>query len=275
MKASDCFAPASADGAGPVSQRHGIFLVILCLLLGIFCCISPVAATEIRVFKLQYANPDSLVRICENLFAGQATFAASPQINALVVNTDEKELFQQIEKLLAALDRRPATLRFTVKSAGDTRENLHEMKFRNGQFPRVNSEKTTSSRQSERNVIALEFARARFTDDQVRIYSVPGWFGDELAVVTTSHGLSVSGHLTEGGRVLLQVWYAEENGSTTESLLTELEVEAGQWAEFGGLAQGADQRQKTAEASGKGALKIANSKRQTDRRFAVRVDVLR
>lgn len=257
-----------------ISRKALFSFLIIFMLLAAFCVL-PLNAREIRVFKLQYASPFSVARICETLFAGQGTFVASPQINALVVNADDKELFHEIEKLLAALDRRPATLRFTVKSVGTASENLQRVKFKNGRFPGITNEKQSSTRQSERSVVALEFARARFTDDQIRVFSVPNWYGNEIAIISTSHGLSVSGHATESGSLMVQVWYAEGNGNNTESLLTELEVAAGQWVEFGGLQQGGDGHQRTAGIGVEGQLTVSRDKRQTDRRFAIRVDLIK
>lgn len=278
LKVRDCFVPVSVDLLLFMILRKSwisIYLCCLCLLMFATVFICSAAAREIRVFKLQYASPSSVARICETLFTGQGTFVASPQINALVVNADDKELFHEIEKLLAALDRRPATLRYTVRSIGEARENRQQVKFKSGRFPGISNEKNTSNRQSERSVLALEFARARFTDDQIKVFSSPGWYGNEVAVVSTSHGLSVSGHLTESGRVIVQVWYAEDSGGDTENLLTELEVEAGQWAEFGGLVQGDGQRQRSAAIGTDGGLTATRGQRQTDRRFAIRVDLIR
>ncbi len=235
----------------------------------------PAVAGEIRVFKLSYASPYSVAGICENLFGKQGTFVASPQINALVVNTDDKELFMEIEKLLAALDRKPATLRFTVKSLGSSSENLHQLKIGSGRFPKLNNERHTSTQRSERSVTALEFARASFTDEQIRVFSVPAYYGNELVVLATSHGLKVSGHVNDAGRLMLQVWYAEGSGNDTESLLTELEVEPGQWAEFGGLTQGGSQKSDAVSFGKDGSLQTKGGQRQTDRRFAIRADLIR
>ena len=236
-------------------------------------------ASEIRVFKLLYASPDSVKGTCEALFRGQATFAAAPQINALIVNTDDAQLFNEIEKLLAALDRRPATLRFTVRNLGSSSYDRQSVGVAGGRFPGFNNESQINDRRSERSVAVLEFARARFTDDQVRVFSLPGWYGPEVVQITTSHGLKVSGHLTEKNTVMVQIWYAQGssggNGNDTEFLLTELETVPGHWAEFGGLTQGGSQRQRSVESAGKGNLVVGSNKSQTDSQFAIRVDVIR
>lgn len=236
---------------------------------------SPAFAAEIRVYRLNYARPESVAAVCTNIFGGQGTFVASPNINALVVNTDDKELFKEIEKLVAALDRKPATLRFSVQSLGESNETQHRLKTGPGRAPGFDTTRTQSSRSSQRSVVALEFAKAAFTDDQIRIFSFPGWYGDETHVLTTSHGLKVSGHVTEAGRIMLQVWYAEDSGSDTEQLLTELEVEAGQWVEFGGLNQGGSDRSRSAGIGRDGSLDLKKGRAQTDRRFAIRVDMIR
>lgn len=252
--------------------------VVSLILLLIFLAgnlLSPAAATEIKVFKLQYASPYSIAHTCESLFGKQGTYVAAPQINAIVVNSDDKELLREIEKLVAVLDRKPATLRFTVKSLASSSENTKRLSLHRGSFPGAGNDLTTSTSSSERSITALEFARASFTDDQVRVYSVPAVYGNELAVLTTSRGLKVSGNVAEGARVMVQVWYAEGGGNETESLLTELEVEPGQWAEFGGLNQNEAQRSTSAGVSRHGKFSVKSGTRQTDRSFAIKVDIVR
>lgn len=232
-------------------------------------------ATEIRVFKLYYSSPEAVARTCEALFRGHANFAAAPSINALVVNTDDKELFGEIEKLVAELDRRPLTLRFTVRSLGSSSEDLRRLRMTAGKFPDLKNERQVTNRQSERSITVLENARAQFTDDQVRVFSLPGWYGPEVVQLTTSHGLKVSGRVTGKETVMIQVWYAQENGADTEQLLTELEVAVGQWAEFGGLMQDGGQKNRSVEAGKDGGLTVTGGKSQTDSRFAIRVDLIR
>lgn len=233
------------------------------------------AATEIKIFKLQHASPYSVARTCESLFGEQGTFVAAPQINALVVNTDDRQLFQEIEKLVAVLDRRPATLRFTVRSQGDSSENSSSFSVHHRRRPGISHDRSSSTRLSERSIIVLEFARASFTDDQVKVYSMPAAYGNEMVVLATSRGLKVSGHVNDNNNVMVQVWYAEDDGDETESLLTELEVEPGQWAEFGGLNQHGSDRSVSGQAGNHGGFKTGKTARQTDRRFSLRVDVLR
>lgn len=249
-------------------------LILPAFLLAVLLFSSAFAA-EIRVYRLNYARPESVAAVCTNIFGGQGTFVASPNINALVVNTDDKELFKEIEKLVAALDRKPATLRFSVQSLGESSETQHRLKTGPGRAPGFDTTQTRSLRSSQRSVVALEFAKAAFTDDQIRIYSFPGWYGDETHVLTISHGLKVSGHVTEAGRIMVQVWYAEDSGSETEQLLTELEVEAGQWIEFGGLTQGGDDSSRSAGLGKDGSLNLKKGRAQTDRRFSLRVDMIR
>lgn len=258
--------------------KTGLLKAVLRILLTVLLAVlllSSAFAAEIRVYRLSYARPESVAAVCTSIFGSQGTFVASANINALVVNTDDKELFREIEKLVAALDRKPATLRFSVQSIGDSSETQHRLKTGPGRGPGFNTTRTQSSRSSQRSVVALEFARAAFTDDQIRIYSFPGWYGDETHVLTISHGLKVSGHVTEAGRVMVQVWYAEDSGSDTEQLLTELEVEPGQWVEFGGLTQGGADRSRSAGIGKDGSLSLKQGRAQTDRRFSIRVDMIR
>lgn len=264
-------APAFQLKVGPLKE---VLRILSAVLLSVFL-LSAAFAAEIRVYRLNYARPESVAAVCTSIFGGQGTFVASANINALVVNTDDKELFREIEKLVAALDRKPATLRFSVQSLGENNETQHRIKAGSGHGSGFNTTSTQSSRSSQRSVLALEFAKAAFTDDQIRIYSFPGWYGDETHVLTISHGMKVSGHVTEAGRIMVQVWYAEDSGSDTEQLLTELEVEPGQWVEFGGLAQGGADRSRLAAIDKDGSLSLKKGRAQTDRRFSIRVDMIR
>lgn len=264
-------APAFQLKVGALKE---VLRILSAVLLSVFL-LSTAFAAEIRVYRLNYARPESVAAVCTSIFGGQGAFVASANINALVVNTDDKELFREIEKLVAALDRKPATLRFSVQSLGESSETQRRLKVGSGHGPGFNTTQTQSSRSSQRSVMALEFAKAAFTDDQVRIYSFPGWYGDETQVLTISHGLKVSGHVTEAGRIMVQVWYAEDSGSDTEQLLTELEVEPGQWFEFGGLAQGGADRSRSAAIDKDGSLSLKKGRAQTDRRFSIRVDMIR
>ncbi|NCB39729.1 MAG: hypothetical protein EOM80_13275 [Erysipelotrichia bacterium] len=247
---------------------------MLLLFLLIVNCLSSVTAAEIRIFKLRYASPCSVERVCESLFAGQASFAAAPQINALVVNSDDNALFAEVEKLVLALDCKPAMLNFTVKSLADSKENAQKLKIQSNSLSGITT-KNTSSSHSERSITVLEFARARFTDDQIRVYSVPAIYGKESIALTTSHGLKISGHVSDDGRVWVQVWYAEDAADETETLLTELEVEPGCWNEFGGLQQGAKERDISQSFGRISGLRQKSFGCRIARRFAIKVDVVK
>lgn len=232
------------------------------------------SAGEIRVFRLNYADPNSVATTIKALFGGKVNAIPVPSLNAVAVNVSDKYEMEEIAKLAAVLDRRPANFRFSIQSDSQSHESSQFIGINKGRGRAENARSTTNST-SQRTIVAMEYAKASLTDEMVRIYSYPGWYGPEIVQITTSHGLKISGHLLDDNRIIVQVWYAQGNQDVSEVLLTEVEVHAGEWFSLGGLDQSSSQSGYTANVSRKAEIGHKKTGGQIDRRFMLRVDVIR
>ncbi len=230
-------------------------------------------AAEIQLIRLKYADPHSVARTVEALFGGRVSAIPVPSVNGIAINASDKYEMEEIAKLAAVLDRRPATLRFSIQSDSQTGEKSQVIGYR--QRIRAETSRSSSITSSMRTIVAMEFSKASLTDELVQIYSLPGWYGPETVVMTTSHGLKVSGHLVDKERVMVQVWYAQDNGGVSEVLLTEVETRAGEWFSLGGLGQSTGNDAHSVEIRSHNGISYKKTGGQIDRRFMLRVDVLR
>lgn len=250
--------------------RH--FLFLLCFLLAMTCC----EAREIKVFKLNYADPHSVANVITSLFGKQVSVAPATSINAVVVNAGDGQLLDEIARLVAVLDRRPATLRFTMKRDEDRASDNSDLNWANS-LPSVRQTTIQQRSSTARTVTALEFAKASITDEVVRVFALPAWPDQQTVLLTTSQGLKISGHLTDQDQVLVQLWFGEGTGMETESLLTELAVPAGVWFSIGGLNNAGTSVGTNAGVSSGNQVEVGRKKtgNQIDRRFLLKVDVIR
>jgi len=223
-----------------------MFLIVLLLLAA-----AGASAGEIRVFRLNYADPNSVATTIKALFGGKVNAIPVPSLNAVAVNVSDKYEMEEIAKLAAVLDRRPANFRFSIQSDSQSHESGQFIGMHKG---RGRAENSTSNSTSQRTIVAMEYAKASLTDEMVRIYSYPGWYGPEIVQITTSHGLKISGHLLDDNRIIVQVWYAQGSQDVSEVLLTEVEVQAGEWFSLGGLDQSSSQSGYTANIGRKAEI---------------------
>jgi len=230
-------------------------------------------SAEIQLIRLKYADPHSVAHTIKALFGGRVNAVPVPSVNGVAINASDQYEMDEIKKLAAVLDRRPATLRFSIQSDSHGREKSQTIGYR--QRPRAETTTSTTTASSMRTIVAMEFSKASLTDELVQIYSLPGWYGPETVVMTTSHGLKVSGHLLDEERVMVQVWYAQDNGGISEVLLTEVETKAGEWFSLGGLAQTTNQDAHSIEIRSHKGVSYKKTGGQIDRRFMLRVDVIR
>jgi type II secretory pathway component GspD/PulD (secretin) len=70
-------------------------------------------SAEVKIIKLNYAEPDSVILTLNQLFGKKVKVAAAPMINAVVINSDDKDVLAAIDQLIRDLDHRPALLRFS------------------------------------------------------------------------------------------------------------------------------------------------------------------
>jgi len=243
-------------------------LIFILLLLTVIA-----GADEIEMIRLKYADPHSVAHTIKSLFGGRVNAIPVPSINGVAINASDKYEMDEIKKLAAVLDRRPATLRFSIQSDSQTSENSQVAGYR--QRVRAETRRSTTTASSMRTVVAMEFSKASLTDELVQIYSLPGWYGPETVVMASSHGLKVSGHLIDEDRVIVQVWYAQDNGGVSEVLLTEVETRAGEWFSLGGLGQSTGNDARSVEIRSHNGISYKKTGGQIDRRFMLRVDVIR
>lgn len=249
-----------------------LFFIMFGFVLVMACC----DAGEIKVFKLNYADPYSVANVITSLFGKQVTVAPATSINAVVVNTGDSELLREISRLVAVLDRRPAILRFTLKRDESGSADNNDLSWINSQpaARRTTSERSSSS---TRTVTALEFARASITDEVIRVFTLPVLPDQQTVLLTTSQGLKISGRIADKNQILVQLWFGDGTGMETESLLTELAVPAGEWFSIGGLNTSGISGQKNTGISTANGVEAGRKKtgHQIDRRFLLKVDVIR
>jgi hypothetical protein len=246
--------------------RH--FLIFILILIT-----SAAGTTEIEMIRLKYADPHSVAHTIKSLFGGRVNAIPVPSVNGVAINASDKYEMDEIKKLAAVLDRRPATLRFSIQSDSQASEKSQAIGYR--QRARAETARSDTTTSSMRTVVAMEFSKASLTDELTQIYSLPGWYGPETVVMTTSHGLKVSGHLVDEERVMVQVWYAQDNGGISEVLLTEVETRAGEWFSLGGLGQSTGNDAHSVEIRSHNGISYKKTGGQIDRRFRIRVDVIR
>ncbi len=212
-----------------MNRFTGLILALLILL--------PITLfARLEIIKLNYAKPESVVGVIQKLFPGTVTVTAAPMINGIIVKTEMDRDYAAVERLIRSLDRKPAMLKFSIKRMGNdkTKIDTTEAKFgAKGGFNRQTS--IIKSRSDEvRNITTMEFAKAALTDETLRVFTVPTWYGPESNVITTTRGLKISGHLASGNTVIVEVWYAHGDFDKSEALLTSLEVPIGTWFSIGG-----------------------------------------
>ena len=270
-----CIQPTQLSGSSSfrvesVMKTKKIIVIVVLVLLSIAA-----GAVELKVFRLNYASPDSLATTIKALFGSQVNVAPAYSINAIAVSVSDKALLDEVSKLVAVLDRRPANLRFSVKSDSQSHETSQFIGLQRRHHGRAETVRSTTDSSSQRTVVALEFAKASLTDELVRIYSLPGWYGPESILLTTSHGLKVSGHLLDNDRIRVQIWYSAGNEDSSELLLTEVEARAGEWFSLGGLNQNSQQSGYHADIGANSNIGHRKTGGQIDRRFMLKVDVIR
>lgn len=230
-------------------------------------------SAEIELIRLKYADPGSVAHSINALFAGRVNAIPVPSVNGVAINASDKSDMAEVAKLAAVLDRRPAMLRFTVKTDSRGHESSQIIGYNQRIKAKTTRQTTTSLNQF--SVVALEFGKAQLTDELVQIYSLPGWYGPEIVVMTTAHGIKISGHLIDDERVLVQVWYAQDRDGASELLLTEVETRVSEWFSLGGLSQNSKDSGKNLQVGNNMGLAHRKTGGQIDRRFTIRVDMVR
>ena len=207
------------------------------ILLFLSLIINSSAYAEIKVIKLSYSNPESIVTTLTNLYGNKIKVSAVPMINSIVVNSNNNKIITEIENLIRSLDRKPATLIFTIhRLENDTQHNsLSGYNTAGKKGIAFETKKWQKKSNSFRTITALEFNKASFTDSTLKVFAIPTYYGAEANVITTTRGLKISGQLINNKSVLVSLWYSTGSSfSESEELLTSLEVPLSVWFQIGG-----------------------------------------
>lgn len=248
------------------------YLSTLLFLLFLQLVTVPSLWAEIRIIKLKYSSPEAFIATIAPLFGRQIKAAAAPAINAVVVNCDNPQIMQQIENLATELDRRPATLRFSLQRTSEDSADHGTIKL--GSAGALSQQNTRRSERGSNSVVAMENQKARLTNDSIRIFSYPTYYGEELKTLTISRGLIVSGHLTGPDSAQLEIWYAAGEGLNSETLLTTVNAPLGHWVGIGGIDRQNQQSRPDYSLGKNSSIGINKSGGLLDRHYRIRVDLV-
>jgi len=112
-------------------------------------------SAEIQLIRLKYADPHSVAHTIKALFGGRVNAVPVPSVNGVAINASDQYEMDEIKKLAAVLDRRPATLRFSIQSDSHGREKSQTIGYR--QRPRAETTTSTTTASSMRTIVAMEF----------------------------------------------------------------------------------------------------------------------
>ena len=252
-------------------MRKKIFFLLTSLFL-FFSVNLPVMA-ELKIIRLNYSSPDAIIATLNQLFGNRIKAASAPSINAVIINYDEPQVIEEIEKLAAVLDHKPAVLRFSIRRDAESSQTTNQVLVgRNDRFAR----RTLKSHETgEKSVVAVEFRKARLTDDKIRIFAIPTYLEESAQTLTISHGLMVSGRLIGKDFVQADIWYSNGEGFEAENLLTSLEIPIGQWFDIGGNQQKRSQSSPSLSLGNENQFGKKNSGSFIDRHYLIKIDVIR
>lgn len=225
---------------------------------------------ELKIIRLNYARPEEIISTITQIFAGNVNVAPAPSINAIVINSEDSKLLEEIEKLVSELDRRPNVLRFSVQRLAD--ETTTSQHFQPGRHINHRHQHKTESKTN--SVVVMENRKARITDDTIRIFSYPTYFGETVQAITTSQGLMVSGRVTGNQTVQLEVWYSSGEELDSETLLTMIEAPLGEWISLGGIDTETRRHSPSFKLGKNAEFSVHKNGGQIDRRYLLKVDLV-
>ncbi|MGM0600598.1 MAG: secretin N-terminal domain-containing protein [Candidatus Rifleibacteriota bacterium] len=250
------------------------FQSIQFLITILFLAVCANAFAELQIIKLSYSRPEAVIKVLKKLYGNKIDAASAPSINAIVINSNEPAILEEIDKLAKVLDRRPSVLKYSVKRAARNDRNERSLTF--GRNPGFNQTNSSSKQNSVRSVVALEYKKARLTEDLVRIFHTYDWTGSQAHTVTTSHGLLISGHLTDKENAQIEVWYSSGKELESETLLTSMNIPLGTWVEIGTSRRASTQNSPRTKVSPKTTeFQLNKNSGQLDRCYLIKVDLVR
>ncbi|GAB4276320.1 MAG: hypothetical protein Kow0029_18160 [Candidatus Rifleibacteriota bacterium] len=214
-----------------------------------------------------------MISTLNQLFGKKIRAATAPSINAVVVNCEDPDILTEIDKLTKVLDRKPAILKYSVQRISEGESSTNRLTLgKDGNF-KLEHQRTNES--GVHSVIATEYRKARLTEDSIRIFTVPAYYGNIAETLTISHGLMISGHLAGTDSAIIELWYSSGQNLDSEAMLTSLSVPLGQWVSIGGANADSSQTSPTLELGENSEFVRRKSNGLIDRRYLIKVDLVR
>ncbi len=218
----------------PAASRVALFVFLLTAMIRLSGDIAE--AVEVKIIKVNYQKTEVLCETLRRLHGHAARFAEAPNINAIIVSSDQPEIIEAAEKLIRELDRRPATLRYEIQSvsAGSDAGNSVTLTPRGTFRPQTHRSSNQSSQ--TRLVVGMEGQDVALIDQTLRVESIPSGYGypDRPVVIREDRGMRVRGRLNGNGEVTVEVMNSEGRPNDTRTVSTQIIVPLGQWFEIGG-----------------------------------------
>lgn len=248
----------------------------LLMFISIFLIVSNVLQAEISVLKLSYASPERVITVLKNLYGRQLEATSAPMINAIIVRTKSDTKLIEIKKLLKSLDRKPAMLRFSISSIGNTQSTNASISFssKSNQLGNYKTNRITRNNSSNRSITVMEFQKAGLTDSITRVVPL-GWQG--ASTVTANRGLKISGHLADNGNVIVSLWYSKGGFYDSENIITSVSAPIGQWFNIGTNNRNDKSKPSTTELNAtNNSLKVTKTSRNeiSNQNYRIKVDVI-
>ncbi|HOY65962.1 MAG TPA: secretin N-terminal domain-containing protein [Candidatus Ozemobacteraceae bacterium] len=212
--------------------------LFLTTLLAAFLLITGSAEAASRVVKLRSQSPEDVCMMLERLFGDDLRCSPVPSIQAVVLAADTQERLDEAAALISRLDRRPATLRYSVRRRTNSARSVTKIGL-SGSHPRpeFESRSGTSRDTDRRSVVGMEGAWLRFTDDALRLETVPAPWGPETIAITHRQGIEIRGTRVGTDAAIIELRASSGPEHENRLLLTHIEVPFGRWTELGGVSE--------------------------------------
>ncbi|HEY9071744.1 MAG TPA: secretin N-terminal domain-containing protein [Candidatus Ozemobacteraceae bacterium] len=207
-------------------------LPVLLVSILLLSAISADAAS--KVVKLRSQRPEEVCDILSRLFGSGLRCAPVPSIQAVVIAADSPERVDEAAALLARLDRRPGTMRFSVRHTSTSSRSRTELGLNRARLePWLESRAGSAQKTGHRSVVGMEGAWLSFTDDTLRLETVPAPWGPETIAITHRQGIEIRGTQSGSGTVIIELRAASGPEQDSRNLLTRVKVPFGQWTRLG------------------------------------------
>lgn len=236
------------------------------------------AETEARVYQLNNRPADDVASQIRELYQN-APVTVTARGQQVVVRGDQL-LLDEIGTLIDTMDVAAAQLRITVRSSSDIggkRSGAGVSGSRQGVGVTVERKVTSTTGSQQRTLVVQDGHSAHISSGQVRTLPVALRGGRNPAAileqVETRSGFLVSPQVISDRAIELNIVSFEEDpaalpGYETEAVVTIRRVEPGEWVALGST-------ESSASSNRSGITYSVNSSQTENRRFEVKVDVLR